>query len=52
MRFFGVEDSDLAGDYYVRKLKNLTIYDESRWMDLKDINDQMPEGFGVKIDRS
>ena len=50
--FFGVEDPDLAGDVYVRKFKNLTVDEESRWMDLKDINDEIPEGFGVKIDRS
>ena len=50
--FFGVEDLDQAGDVYVRKLKNLTVDEESRWMDLKDINDEIPEGFGVKIDRS
>ena len=50
--FFGVEEPDLAGDVYVRKFKNLTVDEESRWMDLKDINDVMPEGFGVKIDRS
>ena len=50
--FFGVEDPGLAGDVYVRKFKNLTIDEESRWMDLKDINDEIPEGFGVKIDRS
>ena len=50
--FFGVEEPDLAGDVYVRKFKNLTVDEESRWMDLKDINDEMPEGFGVKIDRS
>ena len=50
--FFGVEDPDLAGDVYVRKFKNLTFDEESRWMDLKDINDEIPEGFGVKIDRS
>ena len=50
--FFGVEDPDLAGDVYVRKFKNLTVDEESRWMDLQDINDKVPEGFGVKIDRS
>ena len=50
--FFGVEDPDLAGDVYVRKFKNLTVEEESRWMDLTDINDEIPEGFGVKIDRS
>ncbi len=50
--FFGVEDPDLAGDVYVRKFKNITIEEESRWMDLKDINEEIPEGFGVKIDRS
>ena len=50
--FFGVEDPDLVGDVYVRKFKNLTVDEESRWMDLKDINDAIPEGFGIKIDRS
>ena len=50
--FFGVEDPNLAGDVYIRKFKNLTLDEESRWMDLKDINDEIPEGFGVKIDRS
>ena len=47
--FFGVEDPDLAGDVYVRKFKNLTAEDESKWQDLRDINDDMPEGFGVKV---
>ena len=50
--FFGVEDPDLAGDVYVRQFKILTADEEIRWMDLKDINDEIPEGFGVKIDRS
>ena len=50
--FFGVEDPKLAGDVFIRKFKNLTAEEESRWMDLKDINDEMPDGFGVKINRS
>ena len=50
--FFGVEDPDLAGDVYVRQFKNLTVDEENRWMDLKDISAEIPEGFGVKIDRS
>ena len=50
--FFGVQDPDLVEDVYVRKFKNLTVDEESRWMDLQDINDDIPEGFGVKIDRS
>ncbi len=50
--FFGVEDPDLAGDVYVRKFKNLTAMEEFRWMDLKDINEERPDGFGVKIERS
>ena len=49
--FFGVEDPDLAGDVYVRKFKSLTVDEENRWMDLTDINEEIPEGFGVKIDR-
>ena len=50
--FFGVEDPDLAGDVYVRKFRDLTLDEESRWMDLKDVNDEITEGFGVKIDRN
>ena len=48
--FFGVEDPELAGDVYVRRFKNLTVEDESQWLDLRDINDEIPEGFGVKLD--
>ena len=51
MRFLWSDYSDLAGDVYVREFNNLTLYEESKWMDLKDINDEIPEGFGVKIDR-
>ncbi len=48
--FFGVEDPDLAGDVYIRRFKDLTVKDECKWKDLRDINDSMPEGFGVKVD--
>ena len=48
--FFGVENPDLAGEVYERKFQNLTLEDEKKWQDLKDINDAIPEGFGVKID--
>ena len=48
--FFGVEEPDLAGDVYVRRFKNLTVKEESKWLDLRDINDDIPEGFGVKVD--
>ncbi len=48
--FFGVEDPDLAGEVYVRRFKNLTADDEIKWQDLRDINDDVPEGFGVKVD--
>jgi len=48
--FFGVEDPDLAGDVYIRRFKNLTVEEESKWKDLRDINDDIPEGFGVKVD--
>ena len=47
--FFGVEEPDLAGDVYIRKFKNLTEEDERNWQDLRDINDDIPEGFGVKV---
>ena len=47
--FFGVEDPDLAGDIYVRKFKNLTLEEEIKWMDLRDISEDIPEGFGVKV---
>ena len=49
--FFGVEEPHLAGDIFVRKFKNLTAEDESKWMNLRDFNDDIPEGFGVKVDR-
>ena len=48
--FFGVEDPDLAGDIYVRNFKNLTLDEEIKWMDLRDISEDIPEGFGVKVD--
>ena len=48
--FFGVEDPDLAGDIYVRKFKNLTLDEETKWLDLRDVNEDRPEGFGVKVD--
>ena len=48
--FFGVEDPDYAGDIYVRRFKNLTLDDEMKWFDLRDISQDIPEGFGVKVD--
>tara|TARA_Y100001968_G_scaffold294248_1_gene300686 strand:- start:133 stop:495 length:363 start_codon:yes stop_codon:yes gene_type:complete len=48
--FFGVNDPDLAGDVYVRRFKKLNTKDENQWQGLKDFTDDMPEGFGVKID--
>ncbi len=48
--FFGVEDPDLAGDIYVRKFKNLTSDEEIKWMDLREISEDIPDGFGVKVD--
>ena len=48
--FFGVEDPDLAGEVYFRRFKNLTAEDESNWQDLRDFNDDIPEGFGVKVE--
>ena len=48
--FFGVEDPDYAGDVYIRRFKNLTLDDEIKWLNLRDINEDIPEGFGVKID--
>ena len=48
--FFGVEDPDLAGEVYFRRFKNLTAEDESHWQDLRDFNDDIPEGFGVKVE--
>ena len=47
--FFGVEDPELAGEIYIRRFKNFTVIDESKWQDLRDIND-IHEGFGVKVD--
>ena len=48
--FFGVEDPDYAGDIYIRRFKNLTLDDETKWLDLRDISEGIPEGFGVKVD--
>ena len=48
--FFGVKDPDLGGDIYMRRFKSLTTADDARWLDLRDFNDEMPEGFGVKVD--
>ena len=48
--FFGVEDPDNAGQIYIRRFKNFTLDDEIKWLDLKDRNDDIPEGFGVKVD--
>ena len=50
--FFGVEDPDLAGDVYIRRFKNLTPEEESKWLALREISDDMPDGFGVKVDWS
>ena len=47
--FFGVEDPKLAGDIYVRSFKNLTEEDAKKWLDLRDFNYDIPEGFGVKV---
>ena len=48
--FFGVEDPYFAGEVYVRRFQNLTKEEESKWLNLRDINDSAPEGFGVKVD--
>ena len=48
--FFGVEEPHLAGDVFIRRFKTLTAEDESKWLDLRDIKDDMPEAFGVKVD--
>ena len=48
--FFGVEDPDLAGDIYLRRFKTLTLDEEMKWLNLRDISEVIPEGFGVKID--
>tara|TARA_B100000945_G_C20286586_1_gene551296 strand:- start:175 stop:537 length:363 start_codon:yes stop_codon:yes gene_type:complete len=47
--FFGVEDPDRAGDLYVRRFKNLTLDEEIKWLDLRDISKEIPEGFGVRV---
>ncbi len=48
--FFGVEDPSLARDIYVRRFKNLTLDDEIKWLALRDTCEDIPEGFGVKVD--
>tara|TARA_Y100001968_G_scaffold2023_1_gene1737 strand:+ start:1571 stop:1933 length:363 start_codon:yes stop_codon:yes gene_type:complete len=49
--FFGVEDPSLARDIYIRRFKNFTLDDETKWLDLRDISEDKPEGFGVQVDR-
>ena len=48
--FFGVDEPTFAGDIYIRRFKNLTLDDEIKWLDLREINEDIPEGFGVKVD--
>ena len=48
--FFGVDEPNHSGDIYVRKFKNLTLDDESKWLDLRDVSEDRPDGFGVKVD--
>ena len=48
--FFGVDDPANAGDIYVRRFKDFTLEDKIKWLDLRDINEDIPEGFGVKVD--
>ena len=48
--FLGVEDPDFAGDIYERKFKDLTLDEEIKWLNLRDISEDLPEGFGVKVD--
>ena len=48
--FFGVEDPDIAGDLYVRRFKDLTLEEELKWLSLRDVSKDIPEGFGVKVD--
>ena len=48
--FFGVEVPDLAGKIYVRSLRDSTLDEEIKWLDLRDISEDRPEGFGVKVD--
>ena len=48
--FFGVKDPNLAGDVYVRRFKNFNLDDEIKWLELRDIGEDIPEGCGVKVD--
>ena len=48
--FFGVDEPTFAGDIYIRRFKNLTLDEEIKWLDLRDISEDIPEGFGVKVD--
>jgi len=48
--FFGVDDPELVGNVYVRRFKDLTLEEESKWLALRDFSEDIPEGFGVKIE--
>ena len=48
--FCGVEDPSLSGDIHTWSFRNLTLDDETKWLELRDIIEDILEGFGVKID--
>ncbi len=48
--FFGVDDPSLARDIYFRRFQDLSLDEEIKWLDLRDISEDIPEGFGVKVD--
>ena len=47
---FGVEDPTYTEIIDLRKFKNLTLDDETKQLDLRDISENIPEGFVVKVD--
>ena len=47
--FFGVDDPNLAGDVYIRRFQNLTADEANKWQNLREISNEIPEGFGVKV---
>ena len=49
MTFLGLK-TQIMLEIYVKRFKNLTLDDEIKWLDLRDISVDILEGFGLKVD--
>ncbi len=46
---FWIKDLSFAQDIYIRRFKNLTLEDETKWLNLRDISEEIIECFGVIV---